>query len=212
MDHGASVRANKLCKHSSKELQIQRILTFCIYLVALFPQSARTRRPVWLTRTARHSSSSTSVSSRTHNMCEELCCTHNAHCLSHADSCSFLCLLANHSEYESMPGKARKVIKARDLWKLIIAAQTETGTPYMLFKDACNASQCASAGVKMGAESALIDCRSSPPFACFVFVQSRISRIWARSSARTCAPRSSSTRRRRKSLCATSHLSLFPCS
>ena len=35
-------------------------------------------------------------------------------------------------------GKARKVIKARDLWWAILDAQEETGTPYMLYKDACN--------------------------------------------------------------------------
>ena len=35
-------------------------------------------------------------------------------------------------------GKARKIIKARDLWTKIIEAQTETGTPYMLYKDAAN--------------------------------------------------------------------------
>lgn len=38
-----------------------------------------------------------------------------------------------------MPGKARKKIKAREVWKAILDAQQETGTPYMLFKDACNA-------------------------------------------------------------------------
>lgn len=31
-----------------------------------------------------------------------------------------------------------KKIKARDLWKAIIASQVETGTPYILYKDACN--------------------------------------------------------------------------
>lgn len=35
-------------------------------------------------------------------------------------------------------GKGRKKIKARELWKHIIDAQIETGTPYMLYKDACN--------------------------------------------------------------------------
>ncbi len=42
-------------------------------------------------------------------------------------------------KYEQTPGKARKVVKAREVWKAILEAQTETGTPYMLFKDACNA-------------------------------------------------------------------------
>jgi len=43
-----------------------------------------------------------------------------------------------YRKYEAMPGKARKVVKARELWKAITDVQTETGTPYMLFKDACN--------------------------------------------------------------------------
>lgn len=36
-------------------------------------------------------------------------------------------------------GRARKVINAEDLWKAIVTSQIETGTPYMLYKDACNA-------------------------------------------------------------------------
>ncbi|MFN8416468.1 MAG: ribonucleoside-diphosphate reductase subunit alpha [Cytophagaceae bacterium] len=35
-------------------------------------------------------------------------------------------------------GRARKVVKAQDLWFAILEAQVETGTPYMLFKDAAN--------------------------------------------------------------------------
>lgn len=35
-------------------------------------------------------------------------------------------------------GKAKRVIKAQQLWYAIIESQTETGTPYMLYKDACN--------------------------------------------------------------------------
>ncbi|KAL4230526.1 Ribonucleoside-diphosphate reductase large subunit [Mactra antiquata] len=35
-------------------------------------------------------------------------------------------------------GKGRKTIKAQQLWYAIIEAQTETGTPYMLYKDHCN--------------------------------------------------------------------------
>lgn len=42
-----------------------------------------------------------------------------------------------YSSYE-ISGKARKVIKARELWDKIIVSQIETGTPYMLYKDACN--------------------------------------------------------------------------
>lgn len=44
---------------------------------------------------------------------------------------------ALYLQYEK-EGKARKTIKARDLWYAILEAQIETGTPYMLYKDACN--------------------------------------------------------------------------
>jgi len=39
--------------------------------------------------------------------------------------------------YESK-GKFKAQIKARDLWNKILDSQIETGTPYMLYKDACN--------------------------------------------------------------------------
>jgi ribonucleoside-diphosphate reductase alpha subunit len=35
-------------------------------------------------------------------------------------------------------GLANETIPAAEVWKAIIKSQTETGTPYMLFKDACN--------------------------------------------------------------------------
>ncbi|EDO14542.1 hypothetical protein Kpol_259p5 [Vanderwaltozyma polyspora DSM 70294] len=35
-------------------------------------------------------------------------------------------------------GRGRKTIKAQKLWYSILEAQTETGTPFMLYKDACN--------------------------------------------------------------------------
>lgn len=40
-------------------------------------------------------------------------------------------------KYES-EGKARKTLKARDVWKAMIVSQIETGTPYMANKDAVN--------------------------------------------------------------------------
>ena len=40
-------------------------------------------------------------------------------------------------KYEA-EGKGRKTIKARELWEKIIESQIETGTPYMLYKDAAN--------------------------------------------------------------------------
>ena len=42
-----------------------------------------------------------------------------------------------YTGYE-LAGKARKVVKAQDLWFEILESQTETGTPYMLFKDHAN--------------------------------------------------------------------------
>ncbi|XP_074649624.1 ribonucleoside-diphosphate reductase large subunit-like [Tubulanus polymorphus] len=42
-----------------------------------------------------------------------------------------------YEQYER-EGKGRKTIKAQSLWYAIIESQTETGTPYMLYKDACN--------------------------------------------------------------------------
>ena len=42
-----------------------------------------------------------------------------------------------YEKYES-DGIATKVIPASDIWKSIIKSQSETGTPYMLYKDACN--------------------------------------------------------------------------
>lgn len=40
-------------------------------------------------------------------------------------------------QYEQ-EGKARKTVKAQELWFAILDSQIETGTPYMLYKDACN--------------------------------------------------------------------------
>ncbi len=44
---------------------------------------------------------------------------------------------ALYTKYES-EGKGRKTIKARELWEKIMESQIETGTPYMLYKDAAN--------------------------------------------------------------------------
>jgi ribonucleoside-diphosphate reductase alpha chain len=42
-----------------------------------------------------------------------------------------------YEKYES-EGKGRRTLTARDLWLQILDAQMETGTPYILYKDACN--------------------------------------------------------------------------
>ncbi len=44
---------------------------------------------------------------------------------------------ALYERYEK-EGRARKTIKAQELWFAIIEAQIETGTPYLLYKDAAN--------------------------------------------------------------------------
>lgn len=43
-----------------------------------------------------------------------------------------------YEKYEG-EGRARKTIRARDLFETILKSQIETGMPFMLFKDACNA-------------------------------------------------------------------------
>lgn len=44
---------------------------------------------------------------------------------------------ALYLSYEAA-GKGRKTIRARELWEKILESQIETGTPYMLYKDAAN--------------------------------------------------------------------------
>ena len=45
--------------------------------------------------------------------------------------------LSLYKKYES-EGKGLKQVKARQVWFKILDSQIETGTPYMLYKDACN--------------------------------------------------------------------------
>lgn len=42
-----------------------------------------------------------------------------------------------YTQYED-EGRARKTMKAQELWFKILDSQIETGTPYLLYKDACN--------------------------------------------------------------------------
>merc|ERR1712223_355246 len=44
---------------------------------------------------------------------------------------------ALYEKYEK-EGRARKSVKAQEVWSAIVESQIETGTPYMLYKDACN--------------------------------------------------------------------------
>ena len=42
-----------------------------------------------------------------------------------------------YNKYES-EGKARKTVSSQKIWQMILDAQIQTGTPYLLYKDACN--------------------------------------------------------------------------
>ncbi|PWL31474.1 MAG: ribonucleoside-diphosphate reductase subunit alpha [Fluviicola sp. XM-24bin1] len=64
-----------------------------------------------------------------------LMCPHECPGLSETHSEEFEAL---YTKYEA-EGKGRKTIKAQDLWFKILESQIETGTPYMLYKDAANA-------------------------------------------------------------------------
>ncbi len=64
-----------------------------------------------------------------------LMCPHECPGLSDTHSAEFETL---YTKYET-EGKGRKTIKAQDLWFKILESQIETGTPYMLYKDAANA-------------------------------------------------------------------------
>ena len=63
-----------------------------------------------------------------------LFCPNEAPGLSDCHSEAFEAL---YTQYEK-EGKARKTIKAQELWFAILDSQIETGTPYMLYKDAAN--------------------------------------------------------------------------
>jgi ribonucleoside-diphosphate reductase alpha chain len=64
-----------------------------------------------------------------------LMCPHECPGLADTHSEAFEAL---YKKYES-EGKGRKTINAQDLWFKILESQIETGTPYMLYKDAANA-------------------------------------------------------------------------
>lgn len=61
-------------------------------------------------------------------------------CPDSAPHLSNLCADEFETTYEryEREGRARQTVSARDLWYKILDAQMETGTPYLLFKDACN--------------------------------------------------------------------------
>ena len=53
------------------------------------------------------------------------------------DHVYFFLLTLSVNRYEEQ-GKFRRQVKAQNLWQAICQSQIETGTPYMLYKDACN--------------------------------------------------------------------------
>jgi ribonucleoside-diphosphate reductase alpha chain len=63
-----------------------------------------------------------------------LFCPHECPGLADTHSAEFEKL---YEQYE-LEGRARKTIKAQDLWFAILESQIETGTPYMLYKDHAN--------------------------------------------------------------------------
>lgn len=63
-----------------------------------------------------------------------LMCPHECPGLSDTYGAEFEAL---YTQYEQA-GKGRKTVKAQDLWFKILESQIETGTPYMLYKDAAN--------------------------------------------------------------------------
>ncbi len=63
-----------------------------------------------------------------------LFCPHEAPGLNNCWGADFETL---YTQYEAA-GKAKKIVKAQDLWFAILQSQIETGTPYLLYKDAAN--------------------------------------------------------------------------
>ena len=99
-----------LKKNHGKEEQRARDLFFALWIPDLFMQRVK------------------------ENGSWTLMCPHECPGLSDVHSEEFVAL---YTKYEQ-EGKGRKTIKAQDLWFKILESQIETGTPYMLYKDAAN--------------------------------------------------------------------------
>jgi ribonucleotide reductase alpha subunit len=103
---------------------------------------------------------------------------------------------ALYEKYEK-EGRQRRTIKAQRLWSAVLESQTETGTPYILYKGTGALARRGGGGT--GATHADVVPRTQTRA-----TASQTSRTWARSAAPICALRLSSTRRRTRSPCATS--------
>lgn len=68
-------------------------------------------------------------------ICKTACIFHHLHGHQALEQLSLLSHPASRYENE---GRGRRTVKAQHLWYQILESQTETGTPYMLYKDSCN--------------------------------------------------------------------------
>ncbi len=67
-----------------------------------------------------------------------------------------------YEKYEK-EGRARRTIKAQELWFEILESQIETGTPYILYKDAANKSQTKRILAPFGRATFVLKSWSTPP-------------------------------------------------
>ena len=96
--------------HGDEELKA-RDLFYALWISDLFMERVKAKNGMW-----------------------SLFCPHECPGLSDCYGDDFVKL---YESYESQ-GKAKKTIIARDLWFAILDAQMETGTPYLVYKDAAN--------------------------------------------------------------------------
>ena len=84
-----------------------------------------------------------------------------------------------YAKYEA-EGRAYKTVKAQQLWYAIIESQIETGTPYMLYKDACNRKsnqqnlgtiKCSNLCTEIVEYSAPDEVRSVPKYYVYIYFQ-----------------------------------------
>ena len=100
----------ELKKNHGNELERARDLFYALWIPDLFMERVK-RDEMW-----------------------SLMCPHECPGLSDCHSDEFVKL---YESYESEK-KYRKQVKARKIWQAILTSQIETGTPYLLYKDACN--------------------------------------------------------------------------
>lgn len=100
----------ELKKNHGNELERARDLFYALWIPDLFMERVK-RDEMW-----------------------SLMCPHECPGLPDCHSEAFVEL---YTSYEDK-GMFRRQVKARDIWQSILTSQIETGTPYLLYKDACN--------------------------------------------------------------------------